>query len=108
MYNYSTIDQSNIEYLEIAPASELPPGQRLFVEIEGKPIVIFNIAGQHFSIASPAVPWLECFVGSPPGVPIEETWGLPGVASPKDGWLVPNGAPGFGLEVQESWLAAYR
>ena len=51
MYNYSTIDQSNIEYLEIAPASELPPGQRLFVEIEGKPIVIFNIAGQYFSIA---------------------------------------------------------
>src|SRR5512143_264943 len=51
MFNYSTIDESKVEYLEIAPASELPPGERLFVEIGGKPIVIFNVAGQYFSIA---------------------------------------------------------
>lgn len=51
MFNYTTFDESKIEYLEIAPASELPNGERLFVEIEGKQIVIFNIAGQFFSIA---------------------------------------------------------
>lgn len=51
MYNYAKVDESKIEYVEIAPASELPNGERLFVEIEGKPIVIFNIAGQYFSIA---------------------------------------------------------
>ena len=51
MFNYATIDESKIEYVEIAPASELPPGERLFVEIADKPIVIFNIAGQFFSIA---------------------------------------------------------
>ncbi len=51
MYNYTQIDESKIEYVEIAPASELPNGERLFVEIEGRPIVIFNIAGQYFSIA---------------------------------------------------------
>ncbi|MCL4531439.1 MAG: non-heme iron oxygenase ferredoxin subunit [Chloroflexi bacterium] len=51
MFNYTQIDESKVEYLEIAPASELPPGERLFVDIEGKPIVIFNIAGQFFSIA---------------------------------------------------------
>lgn len=51
MFNYATLDESEVEFLEIAPASELPAGQRLFVEIEGKPIVIFNIAGQYFSIA---------------------------------------------------------
>ena len=51
MYNYTQIDESKVEYVEIAPASELPNGERLFVEIEGKPIVIFNIAGQLFSIA---------------------------------------------------------
>ena len=51
MYNYTQIDESKIEYVEIAPASELPNGERMFVEIEGKPIVIFNIAGQLFSIA---------------------------------------------------------
>jgi len=51
MFNYTTFDESKIEYLDIAPASELPSGERLFVEIAGKPIVIFNIAGQFFSIA---------------------------------------------------------
>ena len=50
MFNYKTADESKIEYVEIAPASELPNGERLFVEIEGKPLVIFNIAGQLFSI----------------------------------------------------------
>ncbi len=51
MYNYTKIDESKVEYVEIAPASELPNGERLFVEIGGKMIVIFNIAGQFFSIA---------------------------------------------------------
>ena len=50
MFNYKTIDESKIEFVEIAPVSELPNGERLFVEIEGKPLVIFNIAGQFFSI----------------------------------------------------------
>ena len=50
MFNYTTVDESKIEFVEIAPVSELPNGERLFVEIEGKPLVIFNIAGQFFSI----------------------------------------------------------
>ena len=28
MFNYTTIDESKVEYLDIAPASELPPGER--------------------------------------------------------------------------------
>ena len=51
MYNYIQHDESKIEFVDIAPVSELPNGERLFVEIEGKPLVIFNIAGQFFSIA---------------------------------------------------------
>ena len=51
MFNYSTVDESKVEFLEIAPTSELPEGERLFIEIGGKPIVIFKIAGQFFSIA---------------------------------------------------------
>ncbi len=50
MYNYTTLDNSKVEYLEIAPASELSNGERLFVEVEGKSIVIFNIADQFFAI----------------------------------------------------------
>ena len=50
MYNYASIDESKIEFVEIAPASELPNGQRLFVEVADRPLVIFNIAGQFFAI----------------------------------------------------------
>lgn len=50
MFNYTTVEETKIEFVEIAPASELPNGERLFLEIEGRPIVIFNIAGQLFAI----------------------------------------------------------
>jgi 3-phenylpropionate/trans-cinnamate dioxygenase ferredoxin subunit len=50
MFNYTTFDETKVEYLEIAPLSELPNGERLFVEIEGRPIVILNLAGQFFAI----------------------------------------------------------
>jgi len=50
MFNYTTTDESNIEFVDIAPASELPNGERLFLEVEGKAIVIFNIADQFFAI----------------------------------------------------------
>ena len=50
MFNYTQSDEAKVEYIEIAPVSELPNGERLFVEIADKPIVIFNIAGQIFAI----------------------------------------------------------
>ena len=50
MFNYRTLDESKVEFLEIAPASELPNGERLFVEVEGRSLVIFNIADQLFAI----------------------------------------------------------
>jgi len=31
----------------------------------------------------------------------------PGQAIPKDGYLVPNDAPGFGLEFPDSWFAPF-
>jgi 3-phenylpropionate/trans-cinnamate dioxygenase ferredoxin subunit len=51
MYNYKTLEESQVEYLDISPVTELPPGERIFVDVEGRPIVIFNIAGELFSIA---------------------------------------------------------
>jgi 3-phenylpropionate/trans-cinnamate dioxygenase ferredoxin subunit len=50
MFNYTALEESKVEFVEIAPASELPSGERLFVELGDKPIVIFNIAGQLFAI----------------------------------------------------------
>lgn len=51
MFNYTTRPESEVEYYEIAPVSELPNGERLFVQIGEYPIVIFNIAGEFFAIA---------------------------------------------------------
>jgi len=50
MFNYTVVDESKIEFTEIAPTSDLPNGERLFVDLGDKPIVIFNIAGQFFAI----------------------------------------------------------
>ncbi len=50
MFNYTKIASDTLEYIEITPASELPSGERLFVDIADKPIVIFNIAGQFYAI----------------------------------------------------------
>ncbi len=50
MFNYTTLDESKAEFIEIAPASELPNGERLFVDLGDKPIVILNIAGKLFAI----------------------------------------------------------
>jgi hypothetical protein len=53
------------------------------------------------------VAWLECFVNTPPGVPITEGAWLPGQALPKDGWLTPSDGPGFGLEIPADWLEPF-
>ncbi|GJQ36434.1 MAG: benzene 1,2-dioxygenase [Anaerolineaceae bacterium] len=50
MFNYTSFDETKADFVEIAPASELPNGERLFVELGDKPIVVFNIAGQFFAI----------------------------------------------------------
>lgn len=50
MFNYTTFNETQAEFVEIAPATELPNGERLFVDLGDKPIVIFNIAGQFFAI----------------------------------------------------------
>ena len=63
--------------------------------------------GQHFSIATPSVPWLECFTATPPGVPLEELSRLPGEALPQNGWLTPNDGPGFGLDIPQAWVVPF-
>ena len=63
--------------------------------------------GQHFSIATPCAPWAEYFVGSAPGVPLDEIPRLPGSPVPNQGRLIPTDAPGFGLEIPESWIKPF-
>ena len=51
MYNYLKSDETNVEFIPVAGVDDLPPGERLYVEIDGRPIVVFNLAGGLFAIA---------------------------------------------------------
>ncbi|NLF01657.1 MAG: hypothetical protein GX601_11840 [Anaerolineales bacterium] len=63
--------------------------------------------GQHFTYATPSAPWCEYFVGSPPGVPLDEGPRLPGLPIPVGGWLEPSDAPGFGLDIPAGWISLF-
>jgi len=51
MYNYTQLDPDEFNFFSVAPTSDLPNGERLFVEIEGEYLVLFNIAGDYYAIA---------------------------------------------------------
>jgi len=63
-----------------------------------------TVYGQHACYAMPAIPWTECFIASPPGIPIEDAPRLPGQAFPKNGKMIPTDGPGFGLDIDISKL----
>ena len=50
MFDYTIYDETQCDFLEIVPASELPNGERLFVDIGDKPVVIFNIRGELYAV----------------------------------------------------------
>jgi 3-phenylpropionate/trans-cinnamate dioxygenase ferredoxin component len=50
MFNYTTLDESKLEYVEVIPATELINGERLFIDVGENSLVIFNIAGQFYAI----------------------------------------------------------
>ncbi len=51
MYNYTLLDAEKCEYIAVCAVDDLPPGERLFIEVDREPIVIFNLAGQLYAIA---------------------------------------------------------
>jgi 3-phenylpropionate/trans-cinnamate dioxygenase ferredoxin subunit len=51
MYNYKQIDQTKVEFIQVGSIEEIQAGERLFIEIDGTPIVILNITGQFYAIA---------------------------------------------------------
>ncbi len=50
MYNYRQLEPDRLEYVTVAAADELPAGQRIFVDVDGERIVVFNLAGKYFAI----------------------------------------------------------
>jgi 3-phenylpropionate/trans-cinnamate dioxygenase ferredoxin component len=51
MYNYTIIPEEKCTFVDIAPQADLADGERMFLEIDHKAIVLFNIAGNLFAIA---------------------------------------------------------
>ncbi|MBT5872645.1 MAG: hypothetical protein HOH43_04435 [Candidatus Latescibacteria bacterium] len=61
--------------------------------------------GQHFALALPESPVAEYWLGTDPGIPLEELRHIPGMATPIDGYVTPSDAPGFGLGIEEDWIS---
>ncbi len=51
MYNYTKYEPEQCEFVAVVPADDLLNGERLFVEIDELPIVVFNIGGELYAIA---------------------------------------------------------
>ena len=63
--------------------------------------------GQHFAMAATESPMAEYWLGTDPGVPLEETAGIPGTAVPVNGEIVPSTAPGFGIEIGANDISSW-
>jgi 3-phenylpropionate/trans-cinnamate dioxygenase ferredoxin subunit len=51
MYNYTVYDPSLCEFVPVTGVDELRNGERIFIEIDDRSIVLFNIAESFFAIA---------------------------------------------------------
>ncbi len=51
MFNYTRLDPQVCEFIGIAPVSDIPLGERMYVDIDQFHLVIFNIAGGLFCIS---------------------------------------------------------
>ena len=44
------MDHSDYEFFPVINADEIPEGERLFIEINEEPVVIFNISGKFYAV----------------------------------------------------------
>jgi 3-phenylpropionate/trans-cinnamate dioxygenase ferredoxin component len=51
MVSYDKVDPSTAEFIAVATTDELPNGTRKIIEVDGRPIAVFNIAGAYYAIA---------------------------------------------------------
>jgi len=51
MTETTQFDLSEYEFYPVVPVDEIPDGERLFVDINDKPVVILNIRGEFFAMA---------------------------------------------------------
>jgi 3-phenylpropionate/trans-cinnamate dioxygenase ferredoxin subunit len=49
-FTYTHLGPKEVDFIAVANQSELPNGERVFVQVDDYSIVVFNIAGQYFAI----------------------------------------------------------
>jgi len=63
--------------------------------------------GQHLTWAMSNTPWGEYYIGSDPGIPLEEV-SEPGALIPRESYLeFADQGPGFDLKIEEEWLLPF-
>jgi len=63
--------------------------------------------GLHFTCATPNAPWAEFYLGSPPGVALEETLSVARRVVPAQSSVAPAPGAGFGLDVEQAQITPY-
>jgi 3-phenylpropionate/trans-cinnamate dioxygenase ferredoxin subunit len=46
----NNLDKALYDFYEVTGETEITPGNRIFIEIDGKPVVIFNVDGVFYAI----------------------------------------------------------
>jgi 3-phenylpropionate/trans-cinnamate dioxygenase ferredoxin subunit len=50
MLDYHKVDQESLDYLDICPLDEIKSGERVYFEVNRRPVVLINIAGMLYAI----------------------------------------------------------
>jgi 3-phenylpropionate/trans-cinnamate dioxygenase ferredoxin subunit len=50
MFDYHKLKEDEVEYVGVATVDEVEPGDRLFIEIDGTMIALFNLNGTYYAI----------------------------------------------------------
>jgi 3-phenylpropionate/trans-cinnamate dioxygenase ferredoxin subunit len=51
MYNFKVLNQAKIEFVAVGSIDELREGERIFVDIDDKPIMVIKLCGEFLAIA---------------------------------------------------------
>ena len=51
MYNYRMVQADKLDFVPVASTAEIPPGQRMLLDVGDISLAVFNIAGKYFAIA---------------------------------------------------------
>jgi 3-phenylpropionate/trans-cinnamate dioxygenase ferredoxin subunit len=46
----SALDETKYPFYEVCALDDLPPGERVYLELNDKPVIIFNVEGELFAI----------------------------------------------------------